>query len=130
MIGQGSITNLAAFQGWGEPFEGERWSQCTQSEIYFHLGWLPNDKSQAVLTLSARANGPQAIELFVNGQPIGTLYRTDEQQTTTHFFPATLLRPQALNTLTFHFPDAHYPNQWDQRPLGMAFTRLVLEMKP
>jgi hypothetical protein len=81
------------------------------------------------LTITAKANGQQAIEVFVNDHPIGPLYRSPELQTTTLAFPAGLLKPNTLNILRFTFPDAHYPNLYDQRPLGMAFVSLVLDIQ-
>jgi hypothetical protein len=120
--------NTAAFQGWGAPYEGSRWSQCYDSEIYLQLGDLRPDATVASLTITARANGPQAIEVLVNGRPVGTLFRSHEVQTTTLDFPAAFLEPDTLNVLRFIFPDAHYPSLYDQRPLGMGFVSLVLEI--
>jgi hypothetical protein len=120
--------NTAAFQGWGEPYADSRWSQCYDSEMYVQLGNLPPDATVASLKITARANGPQRIEVLVNGRPIGSLFRSHEVQTTTLNFPAAFLEADTLNVLRFSFPDAHYPNLYDQRPLGMAFVSLVLEI--
>jgi hypothetical protein len=118
--------NAAAFQGWGNPYEDSRWSQCYDSQIYLLMGDLPADESSARLSVTAAANGPQAIEVQINGRPIGTLLRSTAQQTTTLVFPASILEPDTLNVINFHFPDAHYPNLHDQRPLGINFTSLVI----
>jgi hypothetical protein len=118
--------NLAAFQGWGAPSPPFRWSQCAESQIHLRLGRLPPAAARAYLSITAAANGPQAMEVSLNGHAIGTLYRAEAQQTTSLDFPAAFLKARGLNVIQFYFPDAHYPTLWDQRPLGMAFTELRL----
>lgn len=118
----------AFYLGWSAPdrYGDEleiRWSHCRKTEIWLDL---ETEASQVVLEITGLTNGRQNVEIGVNGQAVGVMSWGDEVQTQAITFPAALLRRDGLTHLEFSFPQAHYPNWRDQRPLGLALVKLSL----
>lgn len=121
----------ALYLGWSAPdrFGDQlviRWSHCRETEIWLHLERETAAGSVMVLEITGLSNGSQDVEIGINGQKAGVIGWRDEMQTQAITFPAALLRQEGLTRLEFSFPQAHYPNWRDQRPLGLALVKLTL----
>ena len=130
--------NKALFEGWASPETAFRWSRCPSAAIYFRLGTEPVQGADYTLELKAGALGAQTVLVELNDDPLGTLALSgadSEPQTSTLPVDPALLRPFALNKLTFHFSNPHNPRpfwadsrlQFDQRLLSISFHELRLE---
>lgn len=128
--------NQAVFAGWANPetvgAASWRWSQCPTAELRFLLSDVPIEDH---LTLEVRGStfGHQVVRYSINGTEMGEIAWAGETpwtgsavETHTIEVPTGLLRPGAINTLAFAFPDAHFPSLRDQRPLGLALRSVAL----
>ena len=126
VVGPGA---LVRFTGWAPLAGGDfRWSQCPQAAVYFRLEERP---AAAWLTLAVEGMtlGRQQVRYTLNGTLLGSSqWAGDEDETQSVRLASDLLRPNAINVLTFDFPDARSPSRRDQRPLGLALRSLAFHV--
>jgi hypothetical protein len=128
-----SITHMASskeavFIGWSMPERDLRWSECTPARIRLRLGNI--DRTEKY-TLEMLAGSPdlQRITVYVNGNRIGKWVFPGPHMppvTRTATFEGRLLKPDAINEIEFHIPDAVVTGSGDPRSLGLAFVALRL----
>ncbi len=104
------------FIGWSHPETNHRWSDGPNSSIAFKIDdW---QKLDGLLNLDCVALGRQNVSIFINDINIG--HKIIEGELIFNItFNRALLR-NGLNTLAFNFPDAHPPENGDQRILALA----------
>ncbi|MEM7798044.1 MAG: hypothetical protein AAF633_02540 [Chloroflexota bacterium] len=101
--------NIALYQGfeirsWQDV---GRWSVCPQSKLHFYIDRVPVS-NQFELRFKASALIPQAIDVELNGQSLGSLHidQEDIQQPQAYslLLDVNLLTGDQLNTITFTHP--------------------------
>lgn len=123
-----SPTRRAVLIGWADSHQlGEqsyRWSICDAAELVVWPG-EPLPGEAATLALTGYTLGAQRVEVSVNGQDLGALEWDNQPgmaQTRMLAVPSELLAPRSFNVIRLTFPDAHWPDLRDQRPLGLALA--------
>ena len=120
---------LVRFTGWasvaGDDF---RWSQCPQAAVHFRLAEGPT-AAGLTLAVEGRTLGRQQVGYTLNGTSLGSSQWAGYANETQFIrLAGDLLRPNAVNVLTFNFPDARSPSRRDQRPLGLALRGLAFHV--
>jgi len=113
------------FYHWSTAEKTYRWSLGKSSEIKFRI--TNKQKFKGVSHFHIRTLGKQEIKLTINNQYIGNKTVDSSDTNITFKFDPKLLSSDAINTIKFEFPDAHKPNNGDQRVLAMALKSFSIE---
>jgi len=126
---EGAIAKNAVFVGWLGPEETFRWSVCSSPQIIVKLGGGEVTASPLLLEISAGSFGIQPVTVHINGVHVGgTTFPGPETPAVTRTiqFDGSLLRPDVLNEIEFHIPQAASPDGGDDRMLGLSLRWLRL----
>jgi len=125
--------NQAAFLGWQDPAaaRGTRWNDCARAAIVLELPDRPLPPGPLGLTLRGEPLfGPQPLRLAVNGTAAGETLWTEQDQEITFPIPTALLRPGALNTFSFEFPEARpFPPRLEYYRLRLDDTAHAISLQ-
>jgi hypothetical protein len=136
-----------AFQGWHEPEQeggsAWRWSEGNEARLIFKLLPLPAQAGDhALLEVVASADPTQAVEVLVNGRPVGMIEPQQSLQPTNYHFrlPVTLLETDDENVLSFNTvvfripgaasPSALGPDNGDSTAPGLFLEHLTIRLPP
>ncbi len=113
------------FSGWSHAESTHRWSLNKKSSIEFDIKNI--NKVKGVLRLHIGTLGKQKIKVFINAHYIGDQIRNSGDTNISFKFDKNLLLENKLNTISFEFPNAHKPNNGDQRVLAIALKSFSIE---
>jgi len=110
---------------WYHPEATIIWSKNGSSKIKFHVNNI--NTFIGLVHFHIGTLGKQEIKLTINNQYIGSKTVDSSDTNITFKFDPKLLSSDAINTIKFEFPDAHKPNNGDQRVLAMALKSFSIE---
>ncbi|KHD05302.1 hypothetical protein PN36_18040 [Candidatus Thiomargarita nelsonii] len=106
------------FSGFSKAEKTHRWSLGKYSTIQFFLEKSNDIQGKFILRLGTL--GEQIIKITINGNYIGS-QKANSWDTVLKFkFEPKILNQGSINLIHFEFPNAHKPNNGDQRVLAMA----------
>lgn len=113
------------YTSWFSAEKSHRWSQGESAIIKFYID---NKKEvNGILNLHIGTLGKQEIKLSINDNFIGNQTVNALDENLSFNFNPNLLYTDSMNTISFEFPDAHKPNNGDQRVLAMALKSFRIE---
>ncbi len=102
-----------------------QWNLDDATKVFFRLGdKLP---SSGKITFKIDTLGKQEIKLTINDHYIGSKTVNGNDINITFKYNPNILYIDYLNALEFEFPNAHKPNDGDQRVLGISLKSFSIE---
>ena len=118
-------SSFLSFDSWSIAEQNHRWSLGNNSKLLFRLdNKLPTNGN---LSLTIGTLGKQEIKLVINDHYIESQTVNGEDINLTFKFDPNILHTESINTLEFEFPNAHKPDNGDQRVLAIALKSFKIE---
>lgn len=124
--------NCFFYGWWGE--DGKTFSEIQSPKIVFPLEDV--DQSQVYeLTVHSTSYGDQVVEVYLNETRLDTLTMNGEPREDRLLFDGTLLKPNALNQITFYIPTARFSimenlHSYRWHRLGMTIPGVQINIAP
>ncbi len=128
-IGHRDSDRRVAFIGWSQPEARWRWSVCTSTALRIKLGTV-DPQGKYHLQITAGSQGIQNVGVYVNGAHAGDLVfpgPLSPPVVRSLIISGAMIKPDAVNEITFEIPGATFPHNGDPRLVGLAFTQLRLD---
>ncbi len=120
-----SINPYISKNGWSKAEKTIRWTNGRKAAIYLPMNF---DKSyQGFITMQINTLGKQEIKYTINDHYIGSQVAQGRDINLTFKFNPNILHKNNINKIEFEFPDAHKPDNGDQRILAMALKSFRIE---
>ena len=113
------------FDSWSQSEKSHRWSLDNTSSIYCKLD--ETTLYQGKLHLHFGTLEKQRIIVYINGSKIGDKQFNSWDTHTNFDFNPNILKTDAINIITFKLPNAHKPNNGDNRILAIALKSFSLK---
>lgn len=113
------------YKSWSHPEKTHQWSLDHSSSIYFKI--KKDTPLKGKLNINFGTLGEQKIIVYMNNQKItDTTFNGGNIHTSFSFNPK-IFKVNDVNILKFEFPNAHKPNNEDQRVLAMSLKSFIVE---
>ncbi len=113
------------FINWQNVEKSHRWSKGNKSSIKFNI--INIKDIQGIIKLEIGTLGIQEIKLKINNYYIGSQAVNGDNMNLIFKFDTNILYTNSINTIEFEFPNAHKPDNGDQRVLAMALKSFIIE---
>jgi hypothetical protein len=111
--------------GWSTNEGPHRWSEGHAAKVEFKLKSVEPGRNVKLVIVPKMVLGPQHVEITVNNQKVATVL-FDKPKEYAVKFDSSLLKPNAVNVISFNFPNAVTPGGADKRLLAIALGQMGL----
>jgi len=125
LLSHTTIEPFLSSNGWSHDESNHRWTDGKWSELYVYIKNSGNFKG--LINLSIGSLGKQEIHIYINDNYIGNKTINSNDTNISLSFNHKILFNNDINNIHFEFPNAHKPNNNDQRTLAIALKSFSIE---